>query len=124
MLTHEIGQLNAQIPAESAIGAFTYGRKDNLVNTYILYQDTDGILQVRWQSDTSGWMGPQTYPALADADMGTDITCLTQPAWDETKVTLSSATDMNRCYFQSGGKVKEVRFDGGDWKDLGFIPMP
>lgn len=100
-----------------------YKRSDDLVNTYAVYQDDDGVLQVIWQNDTSGWQGPQTYTALDGADKGTDIACVTQAVWDEKKVTISSATDMNRCYFQSGGRVKEVWFDGRKWKDLGYLPI-
>jgi len=81
------------------------------------------VLQVVWQNDASGWQGPQTFPALADADKGTDIACLIQATWDYTGIALSAATDMNRCYFQSDGKVKEVWFDGKDWKDLGYLPL-
>ncbi|EOO00285.1 hypothetical protein UCRPA7_4200 [Phaeoacremonium minimum UCRPA7] len=117
-------ELAAAIPKESAIGAFVYGREADLINTYTLYQDRSGTLQVIWQNDTSsGWQGPKTYDALAGADNGTDITCVTQTAWDEQGVNISSTTDMNRCYFQSEGKVKEVRFDGLNWLDLGFLPI-
>lgn len=80
-------------------------------------------MQVVWQNDSSGWQGPETYPALSGADKGTDIVCVTQAAWDDANVAISSATDMNRCYFQSEYKVKEVLFDGKDWKDLGFLPI-
>lgn len=111
------------IPADTSIAAFVYSRGGNLVNTYSLYQDEDGVLQVIWQDDESGWKGPQTYDALAGADTGTNIACVTQAAWDQNKVTISTATDMNRCYFQSGGKVKEVWFDGKNWNDLGFLPI-
>lgn len=81
------------------------------------------MLQVIWQDDSSGWQGPKTYSALAGADKGTDIACLNQAAWDQVNVKLSTATDMNRCYFQSGGKVKEVLFNGKAWKDLGYLPI-
>ena len=124
LIFYVLGTPDAQIPGNSALGAFSYARTDNLVNTYALYQDDDGVLQVTFQNEDTPWKGPRTYPALAGADKGTDIACLSQAAWDATSVNVSDSTDMNRCYFQSGKKLKEVRFDGSEWKDLGTIPMP
>ena len=94
------------------------------VNTCILYQSANGTIEVVWQDDTqSGWQGPQTYSALADADMGTDISCVTQTAWYNSDVSLDTIGPINRCYFQSGGYVKEVAYDGSNWTDLGHLPM-
>lgn len=117
-------ELAAPIPKASAIGAFVIGREADLIDTYALYQDDGGALQVMWQNDTtSGWQGPKTFDALAGADDGTDITCVTQTTWDMVGVNLKDSTVMSRCYFQSDGKVKEVRFDGTTWLDLGFLPI-
>lgn len=78
-----------------------------------------------WQNDQSGWQGPRQYAAFDGADQGTDITCLTPAAWDGSGVEVSSSYDMSRCYFQVGGagQVREVLFDGSDWKDLGYLPI-
>ena len=79
-----------------------------------------------WQDDeNSGWKGPRQYPdAFGGADPGTDVTCLTPAAWASTGVGLAGAYDMSRCYFQAGGgRVREVRFDGGTWRNLGYLPI-
>ncbi|KAK9421591.1 hypothetical protein SUNI508_05521 [Seiridium unicorne] len=120
------GTLSTSIPAESAIGAFVVGRPytADSVNTYILYQDEQGVIQVVWQ-DGDDWQGPETYDALGNAEFGTDIECLTQAAWDQDHVQVSREQDMNRCFFQDRGtrRVKEVWFDGTEWKDEGFVPL-
>jgi hypothetical protein len=92
------------------------------VNTYILYQDDTGVIRVVWQ-DAGPWKGPQTFPALNLADRGTDIACVTKAVWNSVGVSLGPLSDLNRCYFQSGGRIKEVRYDGTTWQDLGFVPF-
>ncbi|KAI1390104.1 uncharacterized protein F4822DRAFT_224534 [Hypoxylon trugodes] len=120
------GALSKAIPANASVGAFSVGRpydNNNQINTYILYQDNDGKIQVVWQDDDSGWKGPQTYDALSGAAQPTDIACLTPGAYDAAGIGISREQDMNRCFFQvSGGKVKEVWFDGTNWNDVGFVP--
>ncbi|KAI0137095.1 hypothetical protein BJ170DRAFT_677953 [Xylariales sp. AK1849] len=120
------GFLSTPIPADSAIGAFVVGRPytPEDVNTYILYQDDAGVIQVVWQ-DGDEWQGPETYDAFDNAETGTDIECLTQGASDSMHVQVSREQDMNRCFFQEKGtgRLKEVWFDGSDWKDEGFVPL-
>jgi hypothetical protein len=120
------GTLSASIPADSAIGAFVVGRPytSESINTYILYQDDEGAIQVVWQ-DGDDWQGPKTYDALGNAEIGTDIECLTQAAWGSGPVPVSRDQDMNRCFFQERGtgKLKEVWFDGDEWKDEGYLPL-
>ncbi|KAI0022972.1 hypothetical protein F4780DRAFT_730896 [Xylariomycetidae sp. FL0641] len=117
-------KLAKAIPASSAIGAFVVGRlydANDLVDTYILYQDDMNVIQMVWQDDSLGWKGPRTFEALDGSIPGTDISCLTAGAVDGE---ISPEQDMNRCFFQiSGGKVKEVRYDGTDWQEVGIIPM-
>jgi len=119
-------RLSIPIPEKSSIGSFTVARslaKDSTqVNTYILYQDETGIIRVVWQDTDGPWKGPETFPALDGADSGTDIACVTQAVWNAVGVTLGPVSDLNRCYFQSGGRIKEVIFDGTTWQDLGFVP--
>ncbi|ETS86498.1 hypothetical protein PFICI_00326 [Pestalotiopsis fici W106-1] len=114
------------IAAGSAVGGFVVGRQytQSDINTYILYQDTDGVIQVVWQ-DGDGWRGPQTYDALNDAEPGTDIECLTQGAWEGTGVQVSVEQDMNRCFFQEKGtgRLREVWFNGTDWRNEGYVPL-
>lgn len=135
------GSLGVTVPASAPVGAFVYGaggtsssNTSDLINTYVLYQAqtaaapgagpaTADILVVH-QNAQGPWRGPASDEALADADLGTDIACLTQQAWDGVGVNLSSQTDMNLCWFQAGGgKLKEVWFDGADWHDRGFLQL-
>ncbi|KAI1498284.1 hypothetical protein F5X99DRAFT_394188 [Biscogniauxia marginata] len=121
------GTLAQEIPANTSIGAFAVGRpydSDNQVNTYILYQDNDGVIQMVWQADSSGWQGPQTFDALGGALKGTDIACLTPGAFPRAELGVSREQDMNRCFFQvDSGRVKEVWYDGSDWIDVGIVPI-
>ncbi|KAK8097477.1 hypothetical protein PG984_016616 [Apiospora sp. TS-2023a] len=120
-----------KIPEESPLAAFTVARSganpQNFVNTYILYVGGQGRINMLWQDDeNSGWKGPSQYPkAFGGADEGTDIACLTPATWKATNVELTSAYDMSRCYFQAGGvgRVREVRFDGSEWRNLGYLPI-
>ncbi|KAK8097474.1 hypothetical protein PG984_016613 [Apiospora sp. TS-2023a] len=120
------------IPPDSPLAAFTVARStsqsndpNSYVNTYILYVDAQGAVNIIWQNDQSGWQGPRQYAAFQGADQGTDLACLTPAAWDGSGVEVSSSYDMSRCYFQAGGagQVREVQFDGTDWKDLGYLPI-
>ena len=107
------------------MGAFAVPRPQNPqseLNTYVLWQDPSGAIQVNWQDDETGWKGPRTYPALGGADNGTSIACLTPNMWPITN--LQPLWDMSRCYFQAGGFLKEVYFNGWDWVALGNVPMP
>lgn len=120
----------AAVPAAAALGAFTVGRPYDArqVNTYILYQDAAGVLQVVWQDGADGdedWKGPRTFAALAGAAPGTDIACSTTGAWDGQGVAVSKEQGMNRCFFQEEGtgRVKEVWFDGAEWQDVDFVPI-
>ncbi|KAI6093477.1 hypothetical protein F4821DRAFT_220702 [Hypoxylon rubiginosum] len=120
------GALSKEIPAGASIGAFSVGRpydNNNQVNTYILYQEDDGTIQVVWQDDDTGWKGPQTYDALDGAKKGTDIVCLTPGAYDSASVEVSREQDMNRCFFlTTNTTVKEVWYNGTSWNDVGVVP--
>jgi hypothetical protein len=121
-----IADLSMTVPSSSAIGGFAVGRpnnSENMTNTYLLYQDDSGTIQVVWQDDTTGWKGPSTYDAFDGADNGTDITCLTPAAWNAANVTVTSNQNMNRCYFQVQNQVREVYFDGSNWNDEGYLPI-
>ncbi|KAK8084125.1 hypothetical protein PG996_002906 [Apiospora saccharicola] len=120
-----------KIPDDSPLAAFTVARSganpQNFVNTYILYVGSQGRINMLWQDDeNSGWKGPSQYPkAFGGADEGTDIACLTPATWKAANVDeLTGAYDMSRCYFQAGGgRVREVRFDGSEWRNLGYLPI-
>lgn len=96
---------------------------DDAINTYVVYQDAAGALQMVWQNSTAGWQGPRAFDALQGADQGTDIACVTAAAWNASGVAITSATDVSRCYFQVQGQVREAHWTGTDWADLGFLPI-
>ncbi|KAK8050216.1 hypothetical protein PG994_011946 [Apiospora phragmitis] len=123
-----LGQLPA-IPAGSPLAGFAVGRAYDAskMDTYVLYLDDRDTVQVVWQDDdAAGWKGPRTYDALGGAEPGTDITCATQGAWDQSGIDVSKEQNLNRCFFQEKGtgRLKEVWFDGKDWKKIGYVPLP
>jgi hypothetical protein len=122
--TGSLSSTSANVPAGAAMSAFAVGRpytKED-IDTFILYQDAAGLLQVVWQNGTD-WSGPQTFDALANPANGTDIACLTQAAWGSAQV--SREQNMNRCFFQERDtrRVKEVWYDGSNWQDDGYVPL-
>ncbi|KAH8901737.1 hypothetical protein GQ53DRAFT_740473 [Thozetella sp. PMI_491] len=117
-------------PKGNSIAAFSTARpndKTGRVNTYILYQAEDNSIQMVWLDNESGWETSAPH-ALAVADNGTDIACLTMPTSElDTKsqvLLLEAASDVSRCYFQRGGVPREVMLSGTDWVELGSVPMP
>jgi hypothetical protein len=80
-----------------------------------------------WRDDESSWKTSRPA-ALAGADAGTDIACLTMPEsmmdGSGGVVLLEPASPETRCYFQRGGAVREVRLNGTDWVELGTVPLP
>lgn len=113
-----------EIPESSAIAAFAVAQQTaNSMNfIYVLFQDDSDVIQYSSYNEESGWTTPKTQDALSGADKGTDITCLTEGVWDGYNA-LSAAKDMSKCYFQSGGRVKEVIYDGANWSVVGFVAM-
>jgi hypothetical protein len=85
-----------------------------------MWQDNNGNMQMNWQDDGGDWKGPSTFPALNGSDSGTNIACLTPTAYPATQLT--ATWDMSRCYFQAGGSLKEVLFDGQNWSVVGIVP--
>jgi hypothetical protein len=74
-----------------------------------------------WKEDETGWKGPTAPAAFRSADNGTDIACMTPMAWSGTPLHIGQGTTC-RCYFQSIGSLKEVLFDGTNWRLLGEVP--
>ncbi|KAI0890672.1 uncharacterized protein GGS22DRAFT_151546 [Annulohypoxylon maeteangense] len=117
------GALSKEIPANSPIGAFAVGRpydSDNQINTYILYIDNNGLIQMVWQDDDN-WQGPETFDVLGSARNGTDIACLTPGSDEAVSAGISKYQDMNRCFYQTSFGIKEVWFDGANWHDEGIV---
>jgi hypothetical protein len=96
-------------------------RKAPNLDTYVLYQDATGDIQVMFQNDETGWKGPTSPAAFQGADNGTSIACLTPMAWPGTPLQ-QGAVQTCRCYFQSSGSIKEVWFDGTGWQAMGGVP--
>ncbi|KAK7924350.1 hypothetical protein PG985_006404 [Apiospora marii] len=123
-----LGELPA-VPEGSPLAGFSVGRTYDAskMDTYILYLDDQDTVQVVWQDDDrAGWQGPRTFDALGEAEPGTDIACATQGSWDQSGINVSKEQNLNRCFFQEKGtgRLKEVWFDGSDWKKIGYVPLP
>lgn len=124
--TTDGGFPNVSLPDWSAIGGFAVARTIYAmeVDTHLLYQDGNGTIQVLSQQDAKPWKGPETFDAFNGADMGTSIACLTMGAYnrdDTMHTSLSTSPETNRCYFQSEGRLKEVWYDGSEWRDCGAV---
>jgi len=95
------------------------------VNTWVLYQDSDGSIMYLKQDIATDWNDPQTNFVFQDADNPTNIACVT-PATSSSpgQVLLKASFETSFCYFQAGGKLKQVKFDGEKWSVEGFVPIP
>ncbi|KAK4139659.1 uncharacterized protein C8A04DRAFT_40539 [Dichotomopilus funicola] len=142
------------LPAEGAqISAFSVGRAGDpsqRVNTYVVYRTADGHTEVLFSDPTpssssssssttdntnaedgSPAVWRTTRPAaLQTMDKGSDLACLTMATWvssdDGVASLLEPATGENRCFFQAGGVVREVKLDAGrgEWVAVGEVPIP
>lgn len=80
-----------------------------------------------YTEDSEIWQ--QTQPdALKKADADTDIACATMPQTfadgNGNQLLLEEASDMTRCYFQRGGEVVGVKFDGKEWTEVENVKIP
>ncbi|KAB5551416.1 hypothetical protein GE09DRAFT_171737 [Coniochaeta sp. 2T2.1] len=122
------------LPQGSSFAAFATARpgdRNNRTDTYVLYQTAGGAIEMVYRDDESDWKTAQPADppaALAEADVGTDIACVTMPESMRDNVgravTLEAASTETRCYFQRGGGVVEVQLRQGGWVELGVVPMP
>ncbi|CAH0046452.1 unnamed protein product, partial [Clonostachys solani] len=90
-------------------------------------RDKDGsrrIQQVRRNGTESRWE-TSTPEAFQNIDEWSKIACVTPPMWTnvEEEMRLASASDLTRCFFQRGGRLMEVQFDGLVWKDPKEVPL-
>ncbi|KAI0451618.1 hypothetical protein F5B21DRAFT_527882 [Xylaria acuta] len=121
---YDSGAVTIDLPQTSSFGAFAVARGSNIKNAtdiYILHQTASNDLEYVYYHGDS-WQPGLASDALKNADPSTDITCLTEAVWFGYAV-MSTAYDMSRCYFLSGGHIKEVGFDGAMWTDMGYVPL-
>ncbi|KAI1407324.1 hypothetical protein F5Y13DRAFT_206468 [Hypoxylon sp. FL1857] len=110
------------IPEDAAIGAFAVAKENDSGNAtivYVVYQNANNDIELLIYDDAAWKSSPAM---LKGADASTDITCLTEAIWDDVNV-LSNQHDMSRCYFLSGGEIREVLYNGTGWEELGNIPL-
>ncbi|QYT04847.1 hypothetical protein H0G86_011750 [Trichoderma simmonsii] len=112
------------IPSQTSIGAFAIPKntqQDSLMNTYILWRNDTGAIQMTKNDDNNGWQTSSTPDALGSPDEGTDIACLTATNYVVTPI--QSKFDMARCYYLVKGKVREIKYDGSTWSVVGNVPL-
>ncbi|KAF9872865.1 hypothetical protein CkaCkLH20_09728 [Colletotrichum karsti] len=122
--------LSVTLPDHGVFAAFSVARpSDSLgrVNTYILYVDASSNINVAYTEDSSSWLISRPS-ALQNVDPDTDITCLTMATTyrdsSQSEVPLMDASwKLARCYFQKGGLLREMVFDGTDWVHFGNVPV-
>lgn len=112
-----------ELPPNSSFGAFAVAAQNdsNSTDTYIIYKTASNDFGYIYNSQKTWKTGPAS-DALRGVDTSTDIACLTEGIWQDIRV-LSSQYDMSRCYFLTGGRLKEVSFDGANWTDQSYIPL-
>lgn len=119
------GAPSITIPANAAMGAFTVPRgsdtTDGAMNTYILWQDNTGALQMTWEDDGTGWRTSSTPASLGSPDKGTGISCLTPTLW--AVASLLSDYGMARCYYLVDGNIREIQYDGSNWSVIGNVQI-
>ncbi|KAH8897449.1 hypothetical protein GQ53DRAFT_743141 [Thozetella sp. PMI_491] len=129
------GTTGLVLPSDAPLAGFATARGDGTtkVNSVVLWQDTssstNGGVYYTTNTNDQGWKEPTTDKVFADADKPTQMACLTAGLTGGdtpygAAVPLVGNTDMSRCYFQAGGAVKEVSYDGSSWHEVGFVYMP
>ncbi|KAH0526808.1 hypothetical protein TsFJ059_010089 [Trichoderma semiorbis] len=120
-----VGAPSITLPANAAMGAFTVPRdsdtSNGAMNTYILWQDSTGALQMTWEDDDTGWRTSSTPASLGNPDKGTGISCLTPTLW--AVASLLSDYGMARCYYLVDGNIREVQYDGSNWSVIGNVQL-
>jgi hypothetical protein len=111
-----------RLSEKASFAAFSVARDNkgdaaDTVDTYLLYQDGTEIKQVVLDNDES-WK-ESSPKALAKADKGTAISCISTPTWGNYPVIgerlLEPASSLSRCYFQKDNELVQVVLgeDGG-----------
>jgi hypothetical protein len=113
----------------TALAGFVTARDNSTVNTYLLWQEPrTGAVNIAQNDSPAGWRGPTSDDVFKGVDNPSHLACATAASsvinGGPTVGLVVGANDLNRCYFQAGGVVREVWFDGGTWKDFGVVRMP
>ncbi|KAH8837846.1 hypothetical protein MCOR07_003265 [Pyricularia oryzae] len=135
--TDATASLGIPIPADAKLAGFANARAATGpgINTFVLWQDgsraeDNGGIRILSQTDGGkDWKGPASDPVFKDADVPTHVTCVNEGMGGsdisgQLGVALTTSSDMNRCFFQAGRRLKQVWHDGKQWVDLGFVLMP
>jgi len=93
------------------------------VDTWVVFQDGSGNIKYTEQVGGDTWSEIKTV--FNGADKGTQIACVT-PGTSSSPgtVVLRSTFEMSVCFFQKGGFLKQMKFNGKDWQDMGSLPIP
>ncbi|TLS22382.1 uncharacterized protein PpBr36_10085 [Pyricularia pennisetigena] len=135
-VTDATASLGMSIPADAKLAGFASARAATGpgINTFVLWQDESQAKEnggIRIVSQTDGakdWKGPVSDPVFKDADVPTHVACINEGMGgdipSQALVALTANSELNRCFFQAGRKLKQVWHDGKRWVDLGFVLMP
>ncbi|KAK4200999.1 hypothetical protein QBC40DRAFT_64169 [Triangularia verruculosa] len=118
-------------PPQTPSAAFVIVRDSNdgekLVDIYFIAKGYGGGFSVWYTENSSGWM-EEVPAALQDGDEESHIACSSLLATDSNsgaeEVPSEPANAEARCYFQRGGRIVEVGFDGSTWTELGEVLVP
>ncbi|KAF2651553.1 hypothetical protein K491DRAFT_719745 [Lophiostoma macrostomum CBS 122681] len=125
--TEKTFDLSQDIPHGASMTAFAFNSSNSETTftfTCALYQDSSSTILMVWQNSLSTtWMGPKTFDAFKGADNGTNIAC--SPVNSYSFGLINANTLVPRCYFQTGGLLREVeiRGDATDWSVVGNVPL-
>jgi hypothetical protein len=106
------------------MAAFSVARETgDDVDTWVVFQDSSGNIKYTEQVGDDSWSEIKTM--FSGADKGTQIACVT-PGTSSSPgtVVLKSTNEMSVCFFQKDGFLKQMKFNGKDWQDLGSVPIP
>lgn len=108
--------------------ALARGTEEDQVNTYVLYRNPDGNIDVVYNDKDDEWKidSPDVFQT---ADDNSDLACLTMPTTsnngpDGGDLFLEELSGESRCYFVEEGDVKEVVLsESGEWELIGTIAV-
>lgn len=113
------------VPLDAPVAGFSVVRPTDAqnpnLNLYLLWQDSNGIIQLSYTDGTNVWKGPQTDPAFAGVNNNTALSCVSGSTFPG--FPLQRTAVLARCYFQTGTALREVSFNGDIWNMTGVVPL-